>query len=87
MLMAVLVFKDRCNCSHPTMNRSRYLTDFGFSKPYNGEQYSSGRSGYDGYRTHELTNKQCQAYIPIKQTYGLLIVFDGSDNQRKAQSV
>lgn len=65
--MTVLVSEESCNCSHPTINKSRYvLTDFGFSKPYSGEQYSSGRSGSDGYRAPELTNNQMLGYYSDK---------------------
>jgi len=59
----VLLSKKLCECdSHPTLDHRYLLTDFGFSKTFEGQQYSSGRCGSDGYRAPELCDSKTRAF-------------------------
>lgn len=77
-----------CQCDQFIKTRYRYvLTDFGFSKLYCGEQFSSERSGSEGYRAPELTNPKTLGQYSDKTdiwAFGCLLMELASTKKRKA---
>ena len=86
LLTAVLYFRE----SRHTNSRHRrhfVLTDFGFSKPFDGQEFSSGRFGSDGYRAPELTDPQTQGQFSDKTdiwAFGCVLMGLASTKRRKA---
>jgi serine/threonine protein kinase len=85
LLTAVLYSREPRQTNSP-QRRHFVLSDFGFSKPFDGQE-SSGRSGSDGYRAPELTAPETRGQYSDKTdiwAFGCVLMELASTKRRKA---